>query len=217
MILLFIIAPLIVAIVFFADQSMMAKEKKAKQAKHDKQEHDEKMKKAEREKIEQEKIASELNYLLQLIINDWNASIYPDKIDTPGINKVEYRFENGDRVILIDRTLEHHTSRQKITYRIGLIHRAKFVAAFNRIVQIVNNGEAKKRMRGNRNPVNGSSQSYNPSSNPRQKKYDLLMQTIKLRRENLMKMDKNDPDRAAMEFELSVAENKAAKIKAELN
>jgi len=43
------------------------------------------------------------------------------------------------------------------------------------------------------------------------------METITLRKENLNKMSKNDPDKVALQNELEAAERKASEIKRELN
>jgi len=113
----------------------------------EKREYESKRKKEKEESEKSKRIAAELEKLIAAITDDWNASIYADKISTPGKAKVHYQFENGDYIVSEDKKLIYTTLArsgrvsQEITYTIGLIYQHKFRALFNRIVEIVNSGK----------------------------------------------------------------------------
>lgn len=200
----------------------MKLEKRQAREKHEQEERE----KEERQERERKNIETEINDLADSIIADWNNSIYADKVETPGTQTVTYKFENGNTVFLQGNTLIYTTSTRKITYTIGLIYKSRFTTIFNRIVEIINSGQTAKRSKSysysSSSKYSDGGKTYSAPSNKtapvssRQKRYDTIMETIKLRKEGLAKMSKNDPSRPALENELKAAEKKAAEIKMEL-
>lgn len=203
-----VFALILIFIWIFIDikQSRQKKKKKAEE------EIKEKMENAEHERLKRE-----LNDLIDSIIADWNISIYSDKVETPGTDTIKYRFENGNTILLKGRTLVYTTSTRRIEYTLGLIYKSRVVGVFNRIVEIINEGKTARRQKSYGGKTYTSPTSSNASSsNPRQIRYDTIMETIKLIKEKLSKMSGSDPERPALENELNVAERKAREIKMEL-
>lgn len=185
----------------------------------------EKIRKEMAEMTEKEKkrkeIDKEINDLISSITKDWNASIYADKVKTPGNGHVTYRFENGDHILFTGKTLIYTTSKHKMQFTLGIMYQSVFRKFFNRIVEIINSGKTSTRSSYSKSYSNYSGgqvpppQNPKPSSSldPKTRRYEVLMETIRLRKENLDKMSKNDPEREALENELKVAEKKAAEMK----
>lgn len=173
----------------------------------------------ERVKSEQERkrIEKEIYDLMDSIVKDWNASIYADKVETPGNGHVKYRFENGDNILFTGKTLTYTTSKHKMQFTLGLAYQVKFRNTFNRIVEIINSGKTAKRSRSSYSYSkyygSKSTKSTATATDPKSRKYEMIMETIKLRKESLAKMSKSDPERVALENELKVAERVASEMK----
>lgn len=152
----------------------------------------------------QEKIERDISDLAEAIVLDWNNSWQrPNKINAT-IDSVVYIFKNGDTVSYYNGKLIHDTDKFKKQYSLGDLDKIKFVTIFDRIAEIVN--ERNK-------PKSKNAQKVNAYISPKMRRYEMLIENIKLRKENLSKIGKNHPDRKALENELRVAENKAASIK----
>lgn len=188
--------------------------------KQKKKREEEKKKKLEEEieEAKQQKLKKEINDLADSIIRDWNGAIYADKIETPGNRTVIYKFENGDTVFYRGDTLKYTTSKREVIYTIGLLYRSKFTKILNRMVEIINEGntstrKSKSNFSGSYKHTSTYTSSSNNNKSPRQRRYDIIVETIKLRKEKLAKMSKNDPERNILENELRAAERKAEEIK----
>lgn len=157
----------------------------------------------------QERIRRELDAIVDAMVLDWNLTIYPDKVETPGNDTRIYRFENGDVLYFIGNDLTFNTRTRKVSYTVGFTYKAKFNAVFNRIVEIINSGKT-----GTRSGYR--TQTFTSTSHPvdgKSRRYQILESTVKLRREGLAKMRRDDPNRVAMENELKAAEKKLASMK----
>lgn len=158
------------------------------------------------EELLKDNLKKEINALADAIIADWNSAVYADKVRTPSTGGVVYMFENGDKVFLKGDTLKYSTRSKNSEWTIGLMYSSRFTTIFNRMVQIINDGHVGRR---NRTYTRSSKTGYSGTN----RRYNILMDTIKLRRENLAKMKRNDPDREAMENELKAAERMAESMK----
>lgn len=181
--------------IFWYERNEALKKEKKKQREYKPENHD---------KERQMALETEIEALSDRIIRDWNSAIFSDKIDTPGDGVVIYTFENGDTIHYQLDTLKYDTGTTRVVYTMGLLWRSQFTGIFNRIVEIINNRQA-----GTRRRV--YTQTAQPeSSDPKTRKYQVLQETIRLRKESLAKMRKNDPNRTALENELKAAERVAS-------
>ncbi len=166
------------------------------------------------EKSNQEKIIDELNQLKNSLVEDWNSSIFSDKISTaPGT--VVYRKENGDVITMHQNDIEVRTSTERCVYTVGSYERHAFVSIFNRMIQIINAGNAGQRDIENETHI--PSPKRKTSDNPKRDLYENLLENIRLRKDSLNKLPKFDENRRCLENELRVAEMKANRLKMEYN
>lgn len=158
------------------------------------------------EELQQEAIKRELESLIEYMLRDWNSAIYADKVETPGDGVFTYEFENGDFLWYQRGTLRWKRGE----YTLGLSYRARFSAIFNRLVEIINKGNTDTR--GKRRTYSTTSGTKKADNSPN-RKYQTLMETIRLRKEGLAKMKKSDPDYTSLLNELRAAERVAASMK----
>lgn len=167
-----------------------------------------KKKEEEEEKKEQERLIRELNTLYENILNDFRSNPYIDKYSTPTENgKVtfHYKFENGEVFILRDNQIIYETKESNYKYTVGLTFKNKFVNLAN---SIVNNGRPRSgRSKSSSNSNSSKSKEENKyTSHPKSSLYQRLKETIELRKSQLSKMSKNNPDRKILENELEAAQ-----------
>lgn len=159
----------------------------------------EKLKKAMEDNIRKKQVEDDLLNVLKLIREDWNRSKVKSKLDR-GSDKVIYRLDSGGLFeYSYEGRLEFTASGiGKITYKVGLTYQLVILRLIGTLVDDINAGRAKE------------------SNDPRSRRYYVLVDNIKLRKESLAKMRHDDPDRAALENELRAAEKKAAEMKKSL-
>lgn len=160
-------------------------------------------------KQNQDLLAREIEALVDALIRDWNSAIYSDKIRTLEDQIVTYRFENGDTIWYRQGVLKYDTRTKYVEYTIGYTYRIRFTATFNRMVEIINAGNVGRR---------SSRRAYSTTSSTKMqdtpnRKYNVLMETIRLRKEGLAKIPKTHPDYTSLLNELRAAERVAASIK----
>ncbi len=174
------------------------------------------------EKQEQEQIEKELNDLYRLLENDFRSAPYDDKIKTPRVNGeivFHYTFENGKLFKMEGNKLYWDSG----IYTVGLTFKGKFISLANYIVK---NCRTRPRRSGydrydsyGKGSSSGSSGYRQSSSQQRQANtppkwkdhpkgamYQNLKDTVKLRKEQLAKTSKTDPNYDALKNELETAE-----------
>ncbi len=184
-----------------------------------------------RQQEQQDQIERELNTLYRSMISDFSANPYSDKIVTPKINgelACYYTFENGKIIKFYKKANDSRWCLEwgDTTYTLGSVWKSKFISLFNEIID-------KRRTRPQKsgydryNSYGGSSSSSgykssgassgpktdNTAGHPKGNLYNTLKQTIKQREDQLSKMSKQDPSRAALENELANAKSKVADMK----
>jgi hypothetical protein len=172
------------------------------------------------EKQEQEKIEKELNDLYRLLENDFISAPYYDKIKTPTVGNercFHYTFENG-KLFRIEGDRFYWESS---IYTVGLTYKAKFVQLANSMIR---NCKERPRKSGydryDSYGSNSGSSGYRQSSSQQRKAntppkwkdhpkgpmYQNLKDTVRLRKEQLAKTSKTDPNYDALKNELETAE-----------
>ena len=212
-----------------ADERQKSRERQ-EQARRDQQAREDVRRKQE----EQDQIERELNTLYRSMISDFSANPYSDKIVTPKINgelACYYTFENGKVIKFYKKANDSRWCLEwgDTTYTLGSVWKSKFISLFNEIID-------KRRTRPQKsgydryNSYGGSSSSSgyksggstgtgsgpkkdNTAGHPKGNLYNTLKQTIKQREDQLSKMSKQDPSRAALENELATAKRKVAEMK----
>ena len=160
---------------------------------------------------EQEEFKKEIDKICDNLVEDCVKNRYKDKVSTPTGDRIEYRFENGDFLIMENNTITFKDKTHTTKITVGLFYKIKFRSVFSSIVDQINKGQTKQRPSGYRpNKSNTSSSSY--SSHPRAGLYDTLKDTIKNREEQLSKMSKTDPERVGLENELNNAKNRVKEM-----
>lgn len=173
------------------------------------------------QKEKQEEIKRDLKKIKDDLISDFKRAPYRDKVSTPTINGnicFNYRFENGDNLLLNGSILEFNTSSHRVTYTLSIIHRTEFISLANALM------ESELWKQNHRRPNNNNKQSntntnkgggYNDpkSSHPKWKMYQNLKQTVIQREEQLKKMSKSDPNRTPLENEYNAAKSALDRLK----
>jgi hypothetical protein len=219
-----------------ADERQKSRERQEKAEKERKEQEDryKAWRKQADEKEEQDKIERDLNTLYKSIISDFSANPYSDKIVTPiinGENACNYRFENGKIIKFYKKANDsrHCLEWGDTIYTLGSVWTSKFIDLIN---EMIDKGHTRPQKSGydRYNSYGGSSSSSgykssgstgtgsgpkkdNTTGHPKGNLYNTLKQTIKQREEQLSKMSKQDPSRAALENELATAKRKVAEMK----
>lgn len=200
-----------------------AEKERTRQAMHDLWE------KEAKRKAEQEQIERELNTLYRSMISDFNTNRYSDKIETPqrnGQTACYYKFENGKVLKIYKNTndLRFCLEWENIIYTLGVEWSNKFISLCNEMIE--KGGSRPKRSGYDRYDSYGrgsssGSSGYRSSSSQDQRKantppkwkdhpkgpmYQNLKDTARLRKEQLAKTAKTDPNYEALKNELEAAE-----------
>jgi hypothetical protein len=176
----------------------------------------------ENKKREQEKIENKLQDLFNRLVRDFQNAPYSDKIETPRVGgevTFKYRFENGWTFEVVGNKVTYTDDKYRHGYTVGLIWRKKFVDLANEMMS-----KQKRRPSGYRSSYDYDKKKSEPSStyketpktgNPQRDRYNLLNDKIRIREEDLKKMDKNDPNRSALENELNSYKRVRDKMKSD--
>ena len=152
--------------------------------------------------FKQEKLRKQLEYIQYLIIEDFKSAPYSDKIKTPKINGEVcwyYTFENNDSIKIEGRKIIYQKGTIINAYTVSQRIRSEFVALGNAI-----NKKSKARFR----TYNTNTKSSTVSDDPKRRRYDNLLEKIKLREDQL----KNSSDSSLLN-ELNVYKKKAKEMK----
>jgi hypothetical protein len=144
---------------------------------------------------------------------DSNIDTSHNKYTTPTINgrvTVRYVFKNGDVLTIIGEKLELRSSTHRISYTLNSEYLHGFVVMFNHIKEKFE--ESGNRYNSHRSPEPKKAPKVENRSSERIK-YDEICDKIKLRKEQLDKMDKSDTSRESLTHELSTYERVANRMK----
>jgi hypothetical protein len=174
--------------------------------------------KENQESQRQKDLEKQLDNLYKLLISDFSANRYDDKISTPVINgevTFHYTFENGEKFRMEGNKIYWRSS----IYTVGLLIKAKFIKLINEIIS-----KAQPRPGGQKSHSSSSGYSSGEYSHraqqrkshtghPKEPLYNTLKATVKQREAQLAKMSKTDPDRVSLENELNSAKKKVKEMK----
>jgi len=187
-----------------------------------KREEDALREESERKEREHKKVELELLTLFKRITDDFNLHKYRDKFSTPmdnGETTFHYNFEGGDSVILNGNKIIYNFGSQRITYTVGLAFKNKFIILANQIIncKFFDKRTGQKSQRNNsEDPINRKSKpTHKYSHHPKGNLYQTLRDTVELRRSQLEKLSKSDPNREFLQNELLSAEKKLKKIQSD--
>lgn len=166
--------------------------------------------------MKQKQIDREVEDIYLKLQKDSRSYPYLDKVESQ--NRVfTYKFEDGESLVLDDRgdniSLIYTNKIHSITYSLGNLDRRRFIDLCN---NIINNS----RMRPGGPKDTGASNGYKQQSkakttadDPKRDRYESLKNTVNLRREQLSKMKKTDPEYNVLKNELEAAENALNSLK----
>lgn len=163
----------------------------------------------ERERIEQDRLRKIIDDLYNALFDDFKKSPYSDKIKWVTIKatiRITYRFENNKVFQMQDEWIDYDGD----SYNLGIVSRNKFTRLMNDMIKFSRKRpteQSSNNNNNNNNRTNYKSKSSNPyADHPKGGIYQTLKDTIKLRKEQLSKLSKDDPERRVLENELSAAE-----------
>jgi hypothetical protein len=207
-----------------ADERQKSRERQ-EQARRDQQARED----VRREQEQQEQIERDLNTLYKSIISDFSANPYSDKIVTPiinGENACNYTFENGKIFKFYKNANDsrHCLEWGDTIYTLGSVWTSEFIDLINEMIdkghtRTQKSGYDRYNSYGSGYKSSGSTgtgsgpKKDNTAGHPKGNLYNTLKQTIKQREDQLSKMSKQDPSRAALENELATAKRKVAEMK----
>lgn len=178
----------------------------------ERREREKKMQDEERQKKKKaDDIERDLNILYRNFVNDFNSAPYNDKFDTPlkgGETSFEYRFENGNTILIYGKNLifTDVISGFRTSYTLSLLWANIFIKKANEIIHsaVTRKGRSySQSQKSSQSSQNSYVHKETPKTgDPIRDKYNLLNDKIRLREEQLKGMDKNNPDRESLENEL---------------
>lgn len=153
------------------------------------------------------KIEEEIISIIADMTSDFHKNPYSDKYETPereGKVCFVYRFESGRTLDLQEYKLKYTTEGQIVTYSIGIILRNLLVNQINNII----NTKSKTRSTSKPNFVT--------TGDPVKDRYNKLIEKIAMRKSQLEKMKKDDPERELLKNELDNYERAAERMKSRM-
>lgn len=160
---------------------------------------------------EQENIKNELNKIYNKIHSDFFKNPIRAKFDVEdlkdGKRSFHYTCDDGEKITINSSTYEiiYTTSIGRVTYRVNLLLISEFVTLANKIIGFS----------GYKNRNSEKTDTKEVDNNRR--KYNLILDTIKLRKDQLNSMSKDHPDRKILERELEAAELSLKNMKNKYN
>lgn len=164
------------------------------------------------------KIRDEIESIYRLMYNDYitSGSIIYKKIEVYRLNNktaLRYFFKNDDTIEFIDLD-NRKFSYKGATYTTSSSLWSKFVQILNSAMSS-DKGKAHRGSSENSRQKKSSQKTSQKSTDPKRARYDTIMDTIKLRKAQLLKMSKTDSNREALINELESAQRMADKLKRE--
>jgi hypothetical protein len=161
--------------------------------------YDEWIDKKRKKKEEQDRLIKELDNLYKKILLDYEAYPYRDKISVEN-SSFRYRFEDGT-IFTLYMDNSNKLNYRGITYRVGDETYISFLAIVSGIAKNCTNRPGQWRSK------------TNTSKDPNRIKYDKLKDIIKIREDQLNKMDDKDPNKKLLRNELESYKRKVQQMK----